>query len=207
MNKRGKSIIIEGGEGCGKGVQARELSDCFQEKKIPNILFREPGGTKEAEQIRRILLDNENKLDSETELFLYQAARRDLFKKEIIPALTQGTHVILDRSWPSTYAYQGYAGKINLNLIKNLTSIATFGINPDLLIIMNIDYSTGLSKEKNPDRFALKGPEYHKKVNEGYLNVAKLFPDISVIINYQEGKPELMQKKIQDKIKERLDIF
>jgi dTMP kinase len=204
--ERGKLILIEGGEGCGKGEQSKRLLECFKEKNISALILREPGGTKEAELIREILLNKKNNLDSETELFLYEAARREIFQKKIIPELNNGKNIILDRSWPSTCAYQGYAGGISLDLIKNLNYIATLGINPDLLIIININYHKGLSKEKEPDRFALKGEEYHKKVNEGYLNIAKKYSNFSVIIPYQEGKPELMQKEIQKEINKRLNI-
>jgi len=205
MNKKkGKLILIEGGEGCGKGEQSRRLLRHFKKKNIPALILREPGGTKEAELIRNILLSKENNLDSETELFLYEAARREIFQKKIKPALNAGKNIILDRSWPSTYAYQGYAGGINLSLIESLNYIATSGIFPDLLIIININSKTGLSKEKKPDRFALKGLKYHQKVNEGYLSIARKFPEFSIIIPYQEGRPKLMQKEIQREIKNYL---
>jgi len=204
--KRGFYIMIEGGEGCGKDYQADLLCDYLKQKKLEVILTREPGGTTESEKIRDILLDKNHKLSPITELFLYEAARRDLNEKVIIPSLEEGKIVISKRGFPSTYAYQGFAGDLDLEIIKRENKLAMEGVIPDLLFIININPQQGLNKEINPDRFAQKGLKYHLRVNEGYLELAKMFPDISIVIPYQDGNPQAMQQEIRHHIKQRLEI-
>jgi dTMP kinase len=205
--KKGCYIIFEGGEGCGKSTQAKLLHEYFNEEKIKNILSREPGGIKEAEQIRKILLDSKNNLDSITELFLFEAARTEFFKKKVIPNLKRKINVISDRSCYATEAYQGYAGEIKLSLIKKLNNIATQEIKPDLAFIIDVNPRKGLEKELAKDRFAKKGLIYHTKVNQGYLKIAKQNPQNFIVIPYQEGKINEMQEQIRKHIKKKLDIL
>jgi len=164
----GKYILFEGGEGCGKSTQAKLLKNYFDRKGINCVLGREPGGIGVAENIRKILLDKKNNISEITELFLFEAARTEFFSQFVKPNLKMGINLIADRSGYSTEAYQGWAGGIDLGLIKMLNDRATFGIKPDLTFIIDIDPEKGLGKEKNPDRFASKGIEYHVKVREGF---------------------------------------
>jgi len=204
--KRGFYIIFEGGEGCGKSTQAKLLKEFFDKNKIPCILSREPGGIKESEQIRNILLKKENKLHPITELFLYEAARTEFFNQKVIPSLKKGVTVIIDRSGYSTEAYQGYAGKVNLNLIKKLNEIATFGSSPFLVFLIDIETKKGLEKEKEKDRFAEKGIKYHEKVREGYLKIAKENKNKFIVIKYKEDKIQKMQLEIRKHLKQRMNI-
>jgi len=200
--KKGFYFMIEGGEGCGKNLQAKLLAEWLAKKGFEVILTREPGGTPESEQIRNVLLNKENKIDSLTELFLYSAARADNYSKIVKPALERGAIVIKNRGWPSTFAYQGLAGGINIEEIRKITSLAIQEIIPDLIFIIDIDPEKGLEKEQNPDRFATKGLDYHQRVNQGYLKLAKLFPNFTTIIPYQENNPSSMQEKIQNRVME-----
>jgi len=194
--KRGKYIIIEGGEGCGKTTQAEMLYNYLVEKNISCYLGREPGGVKAAEEMRTILKDKENDISPIGELFGFEFARAEFFDKVVIPRLNSGFSVITDRSGYSTEAYQGYAGGVDLEQIRLMNKIATKGIEPDLAVIIDIDSKKGLEKEVVKDRFSAKGPEYHKRVREGFLEVAKSNPHCVKIDYIENGKDE-MQNQIR----------
>ena len=149
--KREFYIMIEGGEGCGKDYQADLLVPWFKEKNLDVILTREPGGTPEAEQIRDVLLKEGNKLSPLTELFLYEAARRDLNEKVITPSLEKGKIIISKRGFPSTYTYQGFGGELDSEIIKRENELAMNGITLDILFIIDIDSKLGLKKEVKPN--------------------------------------------------------
>jgi dTMP kinase len=204
--KKGAYIILEGGEGCGKSTQAKLLNNYFNQKGFSSIITREPGGVGEAEQIRAILLRPQNNLGDLTELFLYEAARTEVFRQKIIPSLEKGITVIADRSGYSTKAYQGYAGGVDLELIEKLNNLSTFGINPDLAFIIDIEAKLGLEREENIDRFGEKGADYHEKVNQGYLEIAKEDPEKFVVIPYVDGGEGKMQEEIRYHIKDRFGI-
>jgi dTMP kinase len=206
MENRGKYIMIEGGEGCGKDEQARLLLNSLIIKGYGVILTREPGGTPEAEKIRSILLDKSNNLSPLEELFLFESARSINYRQVVIPELELGSVVIKTRGWPSTVAYQGYAGNIDLGFINQLNQKATLGIRPDLLFVIDISAKLGLEKETNPDRFATKGIDYHKKVNSSYLKIAKQNPDFSIVIPYRKGSIVEMQSEIRHYVRTKLDL-
>jgi dTMP kinase len=203
-------IMLEGGENVGKGTQLKSLKNYFLEKEIPFRSIIEPGETEPGKLIRNILLERKDfDIHPLTELFLYEADRTETFHKIIIPSLENKISILEDRSWPSTYAYQDIAGGLNKThdgLVDYLNKAATFCRTPDLLFIINGDPSKLLKKTSNKDRMESKGEEFHEKVNRGYLEVAKKFPEISIIIPYQEGAPEKMQQEIRFHIKERLGI-
>jgi len=201
---RGKYFLLEGEEGCGKDTQLQLLQESFQNKGYDIIVTGEPGGTAESEQIRKVLLGSKNRLDDITELFLYQAARRDIFDKIIVPNLNKGNIILSGRGFPSTHAYQGFGGGVDLDLITRLNKIATFGVEPDLLVIIDIDPVKGLEKETDKNRFSKKTLEYHQRVRQGYLDVAKKFSNFSVVIDYREGDIEGMHKEIMGHINKKL---
>ncbi|MFH1326867.1 MAG: dTMP kinase [archaeon] len=198
--KRGKYIMIEGGEGCGKDTHADLLMQYLQEEGYNVILTREPGGTDEAQKIRELLAKKGNDLSPIEELHLFMAARGSNYRKIVVPNLEKGNIIIKTRGWPSTYSYQGYAGGLNLDLIKDFNERVTLGIKPDLLIMLDVPAEKGLKKELDAGRFAAKGLEYHQKVHEGYLKVAKNNPDISVVIPYVEEGVGEMQKQIRNHV-------
>ncbi len=198
--KKGKYIIIEGGEGCGKTTQAELLYDYFIKKNISCYLGREPGGVKAAEEMREILKNKDYDISPIGELFGFEFARAEFFDKVVIPRLESGFSVITDRSGYSTEAYQGYAGGVNLEHIKLMNKIATRKIRPNLAIIIDINPEKGLAKEVVKDRFSSKGLEYHQKVRQGFLEVAKDNPNCILIDYIENGKDEM-----QDRIRKYVD--
>ena len=179
---RGKFIVIEGIDGCGKTTQINEIS-----KWLPNsglmvknsklITTREPGGSLLGKKLRNLILDNneENKPSSLAELLLYSADRAEHVSKIISPALEKKNWVLSDRFSDSTLAYQGYGRNINLEIIKNIESIVCQGESPDLTIFLEITPEESVSRRKNsiPDRIESEGIQFLEKVNEGFKLIAK----------------------------------
>jgi len=171
----GKLIVLDGPDGCGKTVQTKLLVDWLKEQGAIVESFREPGGTAIGEKIRQILLNPEHiKMSTRSELLLYMAARAQLWKEKIAPALKEGRCVVLDRWLSSTCAYQGYAGGFG---IDNVIKIATDCLErpwPDLTISLDVDLETAAKRlNRSLDRMERKGDGYHKKVREGFLELAK----------------------------------
>ncbi|MFH1365572.1 MAG: dTMP kinase [archaeon] len=202
--KRGNYIAFDGCEGCGKTTQISLLEKYFLEKNIPYKLVREPGHTELGRTIRGLLLDFKEDIDPLTEMFLFEANRSDLFHRELIPALRNGQTVISDRSGYSTIAYQGFGGERDLELIKAMNRIATRGVRPDLTLILDILPEVGLNRKGKHDRFEEKDPEYHRRVREGYLWVAKNNPEC-VVVPYLEGVDK-MQTILREIVGKKLDL-
>ena len=179
---KGKFIVIEGIDGCGKTTQIDELS-----KWLPNsgliktgsklITTREPGGSHLGKKLRELILDNNanNKPSSLAELLLYSADRAEHVAKIISRALNKNDWVISDRFSDSTLAYQGYGRNINLDIIKNIESIVCQGASPDLTFFLEISPEESIFRRKNeiPDRIELEGIRFLEKVNEGFKLIAK----------------------------------
>ena len=167
-NKRGKLIVFEGGEGSGKTTISGMVYEWFRDHQIPVIKSREPGGVKIAEEIRKIVLDNE--MDALTELFLYEAARREHYLKVIKPALYDGKTVILDRFIDSTTAIQGHARGVDVALVDRLNRKSTNNEVVDMVFVLSIKPETALKriKENNREtnRFDNYDLDFHNAVNE-----------------------------------------
>ena len=179
---KGKFIVIEGIDGCGKTTQIDELS-----KWLPNsglikkgsklITTREPGGSLLGRKLRGLILDNNenNRPSSLAELLLYSADRAEHVSKIISPALNNNNWVISDRFSDSTLAYQGYGRKIDLEIIKKIESIVCQGEYPDITFFLEISPKESILRRKNkiPDRIESEGIKFLKKVNEGFKIIAK----------------------------------
>lgn len=199
---KGIFITFEGPEGSGKSTHTKLLCEYLREKGRDIVYAREPGSTAIGEKIRQILLDPENKELSEiAEMCLYMAARAQLVKEVILPALKEGKIVISDRFLDATIAYQGYAGGLDIDLIKILGKAVTLGIKPDLTIFLDNDVDKGLNQHgKIKDRIENKPLSYHKKVHFGYMQLANLEPERIRIISQ-----DTEINKTQGKIRELVD--
>ncbi len=203
-------ILLEGGEHVGKGTQSELLKNYFSERQIHFISVREPGETEVGKIFRNVLQERKDlELHALTELLIYEADRVETFHKVIAPNLKNKISVIEDRSWPSTYVYQGGLGGLNneyKGLVSYLNKIATFGILPDILFIIDGDQEKLASRIENPDKMEEKVLKNPNAINEGYLEIARKYNNISIIIPYQDGNPEAMQQEIRRHVKERLKI-
>jgi len=172
---RSKFIVIDGPDGCGKTTQCALLGRWLTEGGIDVEIFRDPGDTPIGENIRRILLNPEHiKMDVRTEVLLYMAARAQLWAEKIAPALQANKCVILDRWLSSTCAYQGYAGRLGIERIIKLAENCLERVWPDLTIILDIDIGTASQRlNRQLDRMEQKGSNYHQKVRQGFLELAR----------------------------------
>ncbi len=173
-------ITFEGVEGCGKTTQARLLAARLEERGIPTLVTREPGGAAISEQIRAILLDNKNDgMDPMAEALLYVAARAQFVAEVVRPALTAETIVICDRYVDSTLAYQGYGRGLAIDTLRTLNRIATGGRMPDRTFLLELPVTEGIArkqKEGNLNRLDNAGEAFHERVRKGYHALAEAEP-------------------------------
>ena len=210
MTQNSLLITFEGGEGSGKTTQSQILYNALKEKGFEVIKTREPGGTKFAEIIREILVQGEsNKISNISELLLFAAARADHVQKVIKECLKDNKIVICDRFTDSTLAYQGYAGNLDLDLVKEVNRISIGEISPDLTFVFDIDPTLGIERalgENNKEtRFEEKDIMYHKKIRDGYMDIARDNPDRCVVINGTIDIEQISKKILEltlDKINE-----
>ena len=179
---KGKFITFEGCEGSGKSTQIRLLCEYLDERNIPYICTREPGGSKVAERIREIILDKDNaEMGDECEALLYAAAREQHLKDIVIPALNAGKLVICDRYIDSSLAYQGVARGLGTDYVEKINHHAVADYSPDLTVFLNIAPDEAFLRkhgaDKN-DRMELQGLAFHKKVYWGYLSLLKKYARI-----------------------------
>jgi dTMP kinase len=179
---KGKFIVLDGPDGCGKSTQGQLLIRWLKEQGVAAVSFRDPGDTIIGEKIREILLSPEHHvMATATEVLLYMAARAQLWTEEIAPALRRNC-VVLDRWLSSTCAYQGFAGVFMMERVVALAERSLERVWPDLTIILDVDLKTAASRLNRPlDRMEQKGDSYHAKVREGFLKLASGRKDFSVI--------------------------
>ncbi len=182
--KRGKFIVIEGGEGSGKDTQIDRLKQLAIAKQI--TFTREPGGTVLGEKIRAVLLSSEaEKMVTETELLLFVAARAQLVREVIEPTLRAGRHIISNRFNLSTLAYQIYGRQQSayLPFLESLNQIVVGDCRPDLYILLDLDPVTGLARtagRTGNNRLDREPLSFHQKVRQGYLAQIKNYPHLII---------------------------
>lgn len=196
MGLKGKFITLEGSEGSGKSTQAALIVEYLKSKNLPVMLLREPGGVKIAEKIRELLLNVKNTaMGDECETFLYMAARAQLVKEILLPALEKGQIVICDRFLDSTIAYQGWGNGIDISAIESMGNFAVGGLKPDLTLLFDIDTKQGLSRTNAAkDRIELRSLEYHNRVRQGYLDLAKKNPKRIKVISVDASKEIIFER-------------
>ena len=205
MSASGKFIVIEGPEGCGKSTQAAALAGRLESVSHAVTLVREPGGTVIGEQVRKVLLDRGNTaMTVGTELLLYMAARSQLVHEVIVPALDGGRIVLADRFLTSSIVYQGIAGGIGENEIRRLYAQVCGEVQPTLVIVLDVPAEVGLSRVKGEhDRMEMKSLDFHGRVRQGYLDVAKSDPARHVLIDASQPV-ETVAEEVWREVKQRV---
>lgn len=181
-------ITFEGTEGCGKSTLIQNLVKRLTAAGKDIVVTREPGGNPVAESIRSIILHQE--MEPLTELFLYEAARAEHFKKVIEPALKAKKWVLCDRFTDSSLAYQGTARGLSTKMITELNRFATEGRAPDLTLLLDLPVEIGLARAQDPNKFEAEGIAFQKKVRKGFLALSKKFPKRFKVLRVEKLNPE-----------------
>ena len=197
---KGLFISFEGIDGCGKSTQIDLLSKYFTEKKKPFVKTEEPGGTKGSNEIRKLLLKENNfNWSVETETLLFMAARKDHVEKVILPAIKENKIVICDRFMDSTLVYQGMrsskAKSLSLSLFKLIA------INPDITFLIDMDpeiaLSRALSRKTDEERFENYGINFQYKLRKNFLDIANKHNQRIKIINGDQCRETIASQIIE----------
>lgn len=193
---KGVFITLEGGEGTGKSTQVKMLGAALSAAGVETVLTREPGGTDQAERIRNLMIQRDaGNFDPLTEAMLMMSARREHLVNKIWPSMEQGKWVVSDRFVDSTRAFQGYGMGLDQALIDRIYAMIAGDFQPDLTFVFDIDAEKGLSRslkqlavtadknESTEDRYERMGVPFHNRLRQGFLEIAKRFPDRCVIID------------------------
>ena len=201
-------ITLEGPDGSGKTSHIGPLTQWLIDQGHVVFATREPGGTKISEQIRSVIHDLKNTdMKPRTETLLYQAARAQIVEQIIRPKLQAGILVLCDRYADSTIAYQGYGHQQDLDEVRALVRYATGGLVPDLTLLLDLDAEAGLKRRsKNAiewNRLDAYDLEFHRRVRQGYLEMARQEPARWVVIDAR-GEWEPVQEQLRTSIASRL---
>ena len=198
-------ITFEGIEGCGKTTQIGHLTSYLKRTHRPFLLTREPGGTGVGEKIRQILLSSENAgIEPMAELFLYAAARVQHFRQVIQPALAEGKTVLCDRYADATLAYQGFGRGLDQAWIEEIHARAVENVKPELTFLLDLPVEEGLRRawkriendRVKEDRFEKEALDFHERVREGYLTLARREPRRIIVLDGMKDEQELHQEII-----------
>jgi dTMP kinase len=188
---RGFLVTFEGIEGAGKSTLLKLTEEYLRNRGYTVFSTFEPGDTELGRKIRELLLEPSLEVPSpESELLLYLADRAEHVQKKLIPALKQYKIVLCDRFSDSTIAYQGYGRGIDVDTLLKLDHYARKGLTPDLTILLDLDPEEGLSRNNRlgkGDRFEKESIEFHRRVREGFLQIAKREPQRIKVIDASQS--------------------
>ncbi len=196
-------VTFEGPDGSGKTTQEKSLTEYLQARGLTVVCTREPGGTEIGEQIRDVIFSEKSGvIRDETEVLLFSAARAQIVGQLIRPALAAGKIVLCDRYADSTLAYQGYGLGLDLGALRAITRFATGGLVPDLTFYIDVPVEDGLARKRGGDvnRLDEKDVAYHRRVRDGYLEMARQEPRRWVVIDGTQSR-----EQVQQQIRERLE--
>ena len=201
MTNRGLFITFEGGDGCGKSTQLELVRKYLEERGYKTLTTREPGSVGLGQKLREVLLHYDGDVSPRAEAFLFLADRAQHIAKIVKPAIDNGVIVLCDRHTDSSVAYQGYGRGEDIEQINMLNNLATQGIKPDLTLLFDVSTEvaqTRVGSEK--DRMESAGIEFHKKVRQGYLEIAKKEPQRIKVVD-----SNLTIEKVFEQVKKILD--
>jgi len=209
----GKFITFEGPEGSGKSTHIRLLADYLRGRGLDVACTREPGGTPTGEAIRGLLQHNGSGEAPvpRAEVLLFLASRAQHIERLIRPALVQGVWVLCDRFEDSTFAYQGYGRGFDLKELHAANAFATCGLKPDLTLLLDVSPETSrlrLSSRQaqtstGPDRIECESQDFHVRLRNGFLDMARLEPDRFVVLDTERNQ-DLVAVDIRHAVNSRL---
>ncbi|MSU67994.1 MAG: dTMP kinase [Opitutia bacterium] len=206
----GKLISFEGSEGSGKSTQIARLAAHFQKTQREVLTTREPGGTEIGEQIRNIIVHNSkgDEMCAETELLLFTAARAQLVREVIAPAIMRGAIVLSDRFLDSSTVYQGIGRNLAADPVAQINRFAVGNVMPDLTVVIDVPTEVSLARLRQrasdlPDRMERENLEFYTKVREGYLVLARGMPERFLVVDGTKSA-DAIEKKIWAEVQARL---
>jgi len=206
----GRLISFEGSEGSGKSTQITRLGVHLKRLGREVVATREPGGTEIGEQIRNIIVNNArgDEMCPEAELLLFTAARAQLVREVIAPALARGAIVLSDRYLDSSTVYQGIARNLPPEAVEQVNRFAVGGVMPALTLVIDVPTSVSLERIKQrasalPDRMERVSLEFFTKVRDGYLGLAQAHPDRVVVFDGTQS-PDAIEHQIWTEVQKRL---
>ena len=211
MASLGKYIVIEGNDGTGKSTQVAKLANYFRERGRTVCVVEEPGSddpensTPIADELRKVIKNGDLTRSAAVNVALFSAARRELWREKIRPALEHGEIVLSARNYISTLVYQGRGEGYDESEILRLTKLFTDEryLHPDIMIILSLSHDKREERIamrgelKNPDTFESRGQDFQEKVDDGYLEIAKDY-DIPVVL--ADGNVEEVHDMLIDEI-------
>jgi dTMP kinase len=204
---RGRFITLEGGEGVGKSTQVKALAEALHERGIDVLVTREPGGSEGAEKIRELLLGGaEERWGARAEALLFAAARSDHVEKTIRPALEAGRWVLSDRFVDSSLAYQGGAGGLGIETVREINAFGIDGCFPDRTLILTLDEGGDRARMRDvdgSDRIGGRPDDYHRKVEAAFHIIAAEEPERVQLVE-ASGTPEEVTRRLLDAIRDLL---
>ncbi len=223
-------ISFEGGEGSGKSTQSEILCDRLAVQGYRVVRVQEPGTTDLGSHLRSYLKSTSSPLTPEAEVFLFAAARSELVRRIVLPALEQGKVVVADRYADSTTAYQGYGRRVPLRNIRSANDLATAGRWPDITFLLDVPVEIGLNRarvqtslddgrddgqrdrdgskraeESDEQRFESAGVAFHKRVRDGYLKLAAREPERWTVLDASMAE-DLLAQQVWDRVSRDLEI-
>ncbi len=201
----GLYIALEGPEGSGKTTQLRRLANRLRSLGLEVVETREPGGTEVGEAVRALLLDRAYRLSPETEMLLFAAARAQLIREVVRPALEAGHVVLSDRSVYASLAYQGFGRGLDLEVVRRVNQVATGGLLPDLVLLLDLPVEAGLAREakraegQGADRIEREGLEFHHRVREGFLQLGR--EDARIRVVPANDDPDRVEARIWEEVR------
>ena len=190
---RGKFIVLDGGEACGKSTQVELLGAVLEREGVPVVLVRDPGTTPVGERVRAVLLDPASgDMNMRCEMLLYMAARAEMTAEVVLPALGAGKCVVSDRFVSSTLAYQLGGDGLTAGQIRAVADVAIQGRWPDLTILLDMPPDQSARRLTRPrDRIEQRPMEYHARVRDNYLAQAVAQPERYRVVAADRGKAEV----------------
>lgn len=194
--EKGKFITVEGVDGAGKSTQVAVIEKALRDRGIDLVRTREPGGPRAAEKIRELLLTEP--MSPKCELMLMFAAREENLDKIIRPALAKGQWVLCDRFTDASYAYQGYGRGRSIEEIRTLENFVHPDLKPDLTVLFDVPTEVAAARlSRKLDRFEKESQDFHRRVREGYLRMAKAEPERFYVVDGTQT-PEQISAQLRE---------
>lgn len=193
-------VVFEGGDGVGKSTQVQLLAEALTSAKVPHLVTREPGGTALGDRIRQLLLDPASgDVAPRAEALLYAADKAQHLHEVVVPALQAGKVVVCDRYVDSMLAYQGAGRVLDPAEVARIAEWATGGLRPDVTVLLDVPSDEAVGVKADKDRLEQAGAEFHRRVRQGFLDLAAADPQ-----RYYQLQGLQVRQETAAKIRKRL---